>query len=93
MKDKITVLFIEQGVAFGGSLVVIANLVRCLDQEKFRSVVVAEMDQEIVQHHVKGMAKIYIAKHNFNYETGATVALTGPRRCPPTPKSGLFHQQ
>ena len=67
MKDKITVLFIEQGVAFGGSLVVIANLVRCLDPEKFRSVVVAEMDEEIVQHHIKGMAKIYIAKHNFNY--------------------------
>lgn len=67
MNDKITVLIVDQGVAFGGSLVVIANLVRCLDQEKFRAVVVAEMDEEIVQHHIKGMAKIYIAKHNFNY--------------------------
>ena len=67
MKDKITVLIVDQGVAFGGSLVVVANLVRCLDQEKYRAVVVAEMDKEIVQHHIKGMAKIYIAKHDFNY--------------------------
>lgn len=67
MNDKVTVLIVDQGVAFGGSLIVIANLVRCLDQKKFRAVVVAEMDEEIVRHHIKGTAKIYIAKHNFNY--------------------------
>lgn len=67
MKRKISVLFIDQGVAFGGSLVVIANLVHCLNPDKFRAVVVAEMAEKIVRSHIKGKAKVIIAKHNFNY--------------------------
>ena len=67
MKNKITVLFIDQGVAFGGSLVVIANLVHCLNPDRFRAVVVAEMEEKIVRSHIRGKAKVVIAKHNFNY--------------------------
>ncbi len=67
MQDKATVLIIDQGAAFGGSLVVIANLVRCLDQAQFRAVVVGEMDEAIMQSHIRGSAKVYLAKHNFNY--------------------------
>jgi glycosyltransferase involved in cell wall biosynthesis len=61
------VLIIDQGAAFGGSLVVIANLVRCLDPTQFRAVVVAEMDEVIVHSHIRGSAKVYHAKHDFNY--------------------------
>ena len=67
MKHKISVLFIDQGVAFGGSLVVIANLVHCLNPDKFRAIVVAEMEEKIVRSHIRGKAKVVIAKHNFNY--------------------------
>ena len=67
MKHKISVLFIDQGVAFGGSLVVIANLVRCLNPDRFRAVVVAEMAEKIVRSHIRGKAKVIIARHNFNY--------------------------
>lgn len=67
MKNKVTVLFIDQGVAFGGSLVVIATLVRCLNPDKFRAVVIGEMAEEIVRSHIQEKAKVVIARHNFNY--------------------------
>ena len=67
MKNKITVLFVDQGVAFGGSLVVIANLVHCLNTDKFRAIVVGEMDEKIVRSHIREKAKVIITKHNFNY--------------------------
>lgn len=67
MKNKITVLFVDQGAAFGGSLVVIANLVHCLDTDRFRAVVVGEMDEKIIRSHIGEKATVVVAKHNFNY--------------------------
>ena len=43
-KDRKTILYVDQAVAFGGSIIVLGSLVGALDKQKFRPVVVGEMN-------------------------------------------------
>jgi glycosyltransferase involved in cell wall biosynthesis len=64
---KITVLFVDQAVAFGGSIVVIGCLVEAIDKSRYRPIVVGEMDAAILQHNIKNHAKIFYISRMFNY--------------------------
>lgn len=66
-KDKSTILFVDQALSFGGSIVVLGSLVEGLDKEKFRPIVVGEMDESILNYHMQGQAKIYVVPRLFNY--------------------------
>lgn len=66
-KDKATILFADQALSFGGSIVVLGSLVEAIDKEKFRPVVVGEMDESILNYHMQGQAKIYVVPRLFNY--------------------------
>ena len=67
MKDKKTILYVDQALSFGGSIVVLASLVEALDKNNFRPVVVGEMSKKILDYHIKENAKIYIVPRLFNY--------------------------
>ena len=62
-----TILFVDQALSFGGSIVVLGSLIEGLDKEKFRPVVVGEMDESILNYHMQGHAKIYVMSRLFNY--------------------------
>ena len=64
---KISVLFVDQAVAFGGSVVVIGCLVEAIDKTRYRPIVVGEMDVAILQHHIKDNAEIFFIPRLFNY--------------------------
>ena len=64
---KITVLYVDQAVAFGGSVVVIGSLVKSIDKTRYRPLVVGEMDAAILQHHINGNAELIIMSRLFNY--------------------------
>ena len=66
-RDRPTILFVEQAVAFGGSVVVLGSLVEAIDQHKFRSVVVGEMSRPILSYHLRDSATIYVIRRMFNY--------------------------
>lgn len=66
-KDKPTILFVDQALSFGGSIVVLGSLVEGLDKEKFRPIVVGETDESILDYHMQGRAKIYVVRRLFNY--------------------------
>lgn len=65
--DRKSVLYVDQGVSFGGSLVVIASIVKSLDKNKYRAVVAGEMEESILKHHIQDNAKLYVIRHLFNY--------------------------
>ena len=66
-KDKPTILFVDQALSFGGSIVVLGSLVEAMDKDSFRPVVVGEMDESILNYHMQGQAKIYVVPRLFNY--------------------------
>ena len=66
-KDKLTILYADQAVSFGGSIVVLGSLVSALDKQKFRAVVVGEMSESILSYHMQGNALIYVIPRIFNY--------------------------
>ena len=65
--DIHTILFVDQALSFGGSIVVIGSLIEALDKEKYRPTVVGEMDESILNYHMQGQAKIYVVPRLFNY--------------------------
>ena len=65
--DKSTILFVDQALSFGGSIVVLGSLVEAMDKDRFHSVVVGEMDESILNYHMQGRAKIYVVSRLFNY--------------------------
>ena len=67
MSNKHTILFVDQAISFGGSIVVLGGLIEGLDKEKFRPIVVGEMDESILKYHLQGHAKIYVVSRLFNY--------------------------
>lgn len=71
MKDDagnaVRILFVEQAVGFGGSLIVISHLLRCLHTSDFTSVFVGEMPEDILRYHVRDRAKLKIVRHPLNY--------------------------
>ena len=66
-EKKITVLFVDQAVAFGGSIVVIGCLAEAIDKSHYRPLVVGEMNVAILQHHIKDYAEIFFIPRMFNY--------------------------
>ena len=66
-KDKRTILYADQAVSFGGSIVVLGSLVSALDKQKFRAIVVGEMSESILNYHMEGNALIYVIPRIFNY--------------------------
>ncbi len=67
MRDKITVLYVDEAVSFGGSVVVIGYLVQSLNKDRFRTVVAGEMDASILKNLIQGDAALYIIPHAYNY--------------------------
>ena len=66
-KDKQTILYVDQAVAFGGSIVVLGSLVAAIDKQKYRPVVVGEMRESILNYHMQNNASIYVIPRIFNY--------------------------
>lgn len=66
-RKKVAVLYVDQAVAFGGSLIVMGHAIDALDKEKFRPVVVAELDRSILKNHIKTDVPVYIIRRLFNY--------------------------
>ena len=65
--DRPTVLYVDEAVSFGGSIVVLGSLVEAIDKQKFRPVVVGEMSRSILSYHIRDSAKIYVIPRMFNY--------------------------
>ena len=66
-KNRQTILYVDQAVSFGGSIVVLGSLVSALDKQKFRPVVVGEMSESILNYHMQDNAVIYVLPRLFNY--------------------------
>ena len=73
-KYKPTILFVDQALTFGGSIVVLGSLVEAIDKQLFRSVVVGEMSRSIINYHIQDNAKIYVVRRLFNYVLWKKVA-------------------
>lgn len=66
-RKKISVLYVDQAVAFGGSLIVVGHIIEALDKNRFRPVVVAELDRSILKNHIEHDVPIYIVRRIYNY--------------------------
>ena len=66
-EKKITVLYADQAVAFGGSVVVIGCLLEAINKARYRPLMVGEMDASILQHHINGHAELFVIPRLFNY--------------------------
>jgi glycosyltransferase involved in cell wall biosynthesis len=71
--SRLTVLFVDQGVSFGGSLVVAANLARALDPQRVRCIVAAEADWKFLRHQFPSTAELRQIRHGVNYQHWARV--------------------
>lgn len=70
MTDKqkaLRILFVDQAVGFGGSIVVVSHLLKCLRRQDFEAVVVGEMDESVLSYHIDGLAKLKIIRRPLNY--------------------------
>ena len=56
---KITVLYVDEAVAFGGSLTVIGYLVNAIDKDQFSAVVVGEVEVDMLKSYIR-MMRIFI---------------------------------
>ena len=64
---KVTVLFVDAAVEYGGSLVVISNLVNALHKKFFRSVVVGELGTARLKMSINSDTHIYNIPRIYNY--------------------------
>jgi glycosyltransferase involved in cell wall biosynthesis len=67
VNNKMTVLYVDQAIAFGGSVVVVGYLVNALDKSRFRAVISGSMDSSILHHLANDNAEVYIANSDYNY--------------------------
>jgi glycosyltransferase involved in cell wall biosynthesis len=72
MKKKTNILFVDQAIAFGGSIVVIADLLSDIDRKKYESIFVGEMDIDLLKYYLKDNAKIIKLQHLYNYKKNET---------------------
>ena len=63
----ISVLYVDEAVAFGGSMMVIGCLVDALDKGRFRPVVVGEMEIDKLKHYIQDDIKTYSIPRMYNY--------------------------
>lgn len=66
-EGKLRILFVDQATALGGSVVVIARLVRAIDTTTYECLVAGEMDESILRDHFKSAARLHVIKHVLNY--------------------------
>ncbi len=64
---KVTVLFVDAAVEFGGSLVVIGNLIDALDKRHFRSIVVGEINRALLEKFICSEVRTYRIARIYNY--------------------------
>lgn len=62
-----TVVLVDQGVGFGGSLVVVARLAEALDPARYRPVIISAMDPEVMRDHVPAGVRAYRVKPLVDY--------------------------
>ena len=66
--DKnISVLYVDEAIAFGGSLTVIGNLIDALDKDRFKAIVVGEIDIVMLENYIKGDSSLYSIPRLYNY--------------------------
>lgn len=73
-KKKITVLYIDQALAFGGSLVVAGYAINSIDKETFRSVFAGELDVETIKQSLSLDVPVYKVSKIINYARWAKIA-------------------
>ena len=74
MKKKITVLYIDQALAFGGSLVVAGYLINSINKEEFRPIFVGELDIQTMQHFTNSDIPMYEVHKIINYVKWSRIA-------------------
>lgn len=62
-----TVMLVDGGVSFGGSLVVAARLANHLDKSKYRPVVVSSTPLEAIRHHFSPDISLYYINRRLTY--------------------------
>jgi len=67
MKRQVSVLYVDQAVAFGGSLVVLRHLVNALGRERLSQAVIVEIDTSILQNHIDREIPVYRVPRLYNY--------------------------
>lgn len=67
MNKSMRVLLVDSGLGFGGSLVVVARIAKCLGECGVEPILVSSMDLETIRHHAGDNVKIYRAKKPFDY--------------------------
>jgi glycosyltransferase involved in cell wall biosynthesis len=68
-----TVVLVDQGVGFGGSLVVIARLAATLDHSRYRPVILSAMEWETIRDHVPPGIETYRVNPVIDYVSRAKV--------------------
>jgi len=66
-KEKITVLYADEAIAFGGSLVVVGHLVDAIDKDQFRPVVVGAMGVDRLKKYIQQTVPVYSIPRLYNY--------------------------
>jgi len=64
---KTKILYVDQGVAFGGAIKSLSYLIANLDRTKYTPVLVSEMPKNILRAHMPSWLKVYQVKHYINY--------------------------
>ena len=62
-----TVLYVDDAMSYGGSLVVTALLAKYLDPKRYRAVVVAQVDQSVLHFLFGKTASYHRVPHTYNY--------------------------
>ena len=66
-KEKITVLYADEAIAFGGSLVVVGHLVDAIDKDQFSPVVVGAMGVDRLKKYIEKTVSVYSIPRLYNY--------------------------
>jgi glycosyltransferase involved in cell wall biosynthesis len=74
LQDKTKVIFIDQAVAFGGSIVVLAHLLKFLDHTRYSCLLVTAMPQEILDHLFNDGTRVVGLKPRYDYGQRTKIA-------------------
>jgi len=65
---KTKVLFIDEGLSFGGSFIVAARLAANLDKDKYDSFIVSATSLDDIRHHVSANVKLFYIRKQVTYK-------------------------
>ena len=66
-QGRVTVLYVDEAIAFGGSLMVMGNLIGALDKAVFRPVFVGEMEVAALKDYLRCDSGVYSIRRLYNY--------------------------